>query len=1504
MPRSELYQCRGCDFVHRFPSKVRRHFHYRHSVIPPYRCGHCSYRAVERGKVVKHCQSAHPSRRLAVLSQDDEHLPAVEAAFDVNSGQDNFQRPGDGRKPYDMSSLRNISKPSLNSSRASGLQATSNCDRAKNAIGTEKNKPAPSSESLSSKEAANDDSLDESDDSNDYESSDEYEPPGSKKKSDVARRAQLRGEVASNRSAATGRLDSESGDDNEEDRTPLTEDDPTCDHIPCETIFAINRTTYRPFWRSQTPSDREDSNSNVRRSSGNPPTTVQVKTEPVDDYEYQSATSGASTQASSAPVTEHRRELPIRAPAAVGTTSQRQYYCVYCGLTSKWNRRDVRLHVMHVHVGVRAFSCGHCGFGNSKNRAIVRSHCAKSHPGREMLLIDNEPVFEAIDSVQDQDNLISIAFTTSDGTPLLTLEELDEYLSSKGIKFRSPTAVRKTSEPRVLLPDPETVRETIRSSLFSQSQSQDSVNNQRDDRQLLDVSRENLNASESMVNKDQTEELNCQWKCRQCDFRDLCVAQVESHIVEQHLQLKPYGCPHCRKYFLESEAVLFHIDEDHAGSERHVVSTAEEKSNYIRRNIQCVSVEVESAEFQTDRTSSVQGQSSDAVHSKSNLKDSALEKDPIGVPSKSSDEEHSNNVHSSKQAESLVQTVEISPTVKNAITERRDTSSFSNNILSSNEEERYVNDDVPPTLLNSSAEQEELKSVERNSHEGVTSVDNVQDFQQVAGENSGDNQSDSCNDLIRRNVPMASHVEQVSGDAAPKSVEEQGFLEDSSHGKEQTGPVDNLSANTEIAGNEENDVERVSTDGKPDSFKDSSRTDEQTQQPSDAPVLSTVTSNVITDKASKDAVPLTAEEQVLPSNLTRRTEHSQRCDEASLLLTNPCDGGSDFGMINHAERNIVDGLAVATEEQKVFKKASWSIEQSQQSTDTLALSTTSDTSTDEENDEVWKKNSCEEETADLVTAEHESLKTSLKEHDKQNYPTPQTKLEVETAHEQRNENHVENSHLASNQVLGTDSSSVSVQESQPLANTDAYTSPQEELPKDRVTANPPDRDEDNFGSVDEATSRPTSKEHSASIDSNDKPFPEAATNKLDSDYCRLDGNPVNESRPSSNDGGPRSVSLKDDDGLSSDSSSSDDDNSTWRCDDCSFVATSETLLVAHQRSRQQYRCLYCPDFNHSSVVHMRHHCLTRHPGKPISYKHTELPCSEIKTPTTSVNSSKVPAISAQSANAQTSRPTQSKIAETALSNTVSVTKPAKAVSDNPKPENSDENYCMDLEESSSEESDNSEDDDWEEYVPKKKSKMMKKNKTISKTPNDAGSSTRPTAGPEGSIVCDLCNSYSTANSTVMRHHVMSHLQYYPYFCPHCTAFRSVRSFPIIKHIRMKHRGKSERFECNPDPEMEKKVRESSHRVKSGQKEHRMLASAEETRSTPPLQPLQPLKPVENKTASSSKSQEPEEVMVAVVAAGNKNRKILYKCKICGLKTHLRGDFRHHVMRELHYKPFK
>ena len=60
---------------------------------------------------------------------------------------------------------------------------------------------------------------------------------------------------------------------------------------------------------------------------------------------------------------------------------------------------------------------------------------------------------------------------------------------------------------------------------------------------------------------------------------------------------------------------------------------------------------------------------------------------------------------------------------------------------------------------------------------------------------------------------------------------------------------------------------------------------------------------------------------------------------------------------------------------------------------------------------------------------------------------------------------------------------------------------------------------------------------------------------------------------------------------------------------------------------------------------------------------------------------------------------------------------------------------------------------------------------------------------------------------------MSHLRYHPYICPYCDVARSVKSFPIKKHVMAKHPGKEVRSLHCVNEEIEKKIANSYFKLK-------------------------------------------------------------------------------------------
>ena len=1218
-----------------------------------------------------------------MLSREDEVVPTGEGGPNLDAHDGGSQRP----RSYDLSSLRNIGAPTVVRKSSATARNSQETAAAKNSQEERrKSAAALSGRSAEYSEDSVGESVESSEDDND------------------------------------NRNENDDVDDEEEagDRSP------TRDHIPCETIFAINRHTARPFWQTiaaaavATPvahKKRESTTGDVQQQAA-----VRVKTEPVDDFEYRSAAgAGASVQASPPERPRHSpgasvlspggspRPPPVQPPVAA---TQRTFYCVYCGLTSRWSRRDVKLHVMHVHIGLRTFSCGHCGFGNSRNRAVVRSHCSKNHPGRQLHIVDNEALFDAIDSVRDQDNLVTMAFVTPEGSPLLTLDELERHLSNKGIKFRIPANGRKTTEPRVQnLPGPEKVRETIRNN-------PDQAQNRPNDQQMQDMLLDSVNfseLSELSVSKEQMKELNCEWKCHQCDFRDLDLAEVESHIVREHLRLDLYSCPYCQKYYAESHAVLGHIEEDHEKCERRFVSTVDAKESYIRRNIECVSVDVQSRAVtpQLERVSSAQSISAEPLQEKSNEESSKPEKDTAGVPpqkpadreperedvgpAQSDAKEQSSSLSASVEMETEIGRVEISPVANNSTTEKMDQSSFGGSSVIYYQEECHVTDGVSPTISASSAVQEEhLQGTQLRSNEEVSmSVDSIPDFQLETGESLGDKQVESTTSDAQKINP----VDYVSSSDLPTVNEGKGLLEDSSSQvSENTQPVppdasDISASEGNVDSTRTTDSEQTHADAEEqESERDSAESAAITQHDVDATVPPAAASDAGTGERSGEVLEsgwvekVTAE--VVPDFDSAKVPPDEDVKEPESSLSTPVERELDDGAKSNKVENPVPSSAevYGTDSSPFDAQNSRPIvgnnASRMQQYRCVYCPDFSHSSV------VHMRHHCmtrhpgkpinyqrtvlpcaqivstpvsSSATVHDVSAESSAADSVVKNLEPPSEPAPPPSNT--SSQEEPSTGSVDDAGAgaaAAQQLNAEDRQQQSVGEVSPSSAitsrhvVDRVSSVSADSRREKsnggssepAEATTPEKsgDEEGRGSerLESTQSEPLRTEEFAVLPAGKKP------NEDGEDGADPTGEGPRKDRPGED-------GDDDDEGLSSDSSSLSDStsNSTaWRCEDCPFVATSESQLVVHRRSRQQYRCVYCPDFSHSSVVHMRHHCMTRHPGKPINYGHTVLPCAQIvSTPASSssspANVARVPAKSTAKSSADAGQvPAKSQSRET------------------------------------------------------------------------------------------------------------------------------------------------------------------------------------------------------------------------------------------------------------------
>lgn len=269
----------------------------------------------------------------------------------------------------------------------------------------------------------------------------------------------------------------------------------------------------------------------------------------------------------------------------LGGSTKKLFKCCYCSIVSKWNRRDISLHILHVHMQKRVYSCQYCSYGSSKSSAIVMNHCSKIHPQKQIFVRDELALFNAIMPVQEDSSLVSVGFLKPDGVPILDLVELRRHLGL------SSSGHQEVTEPAVA------EKRTSRTSSSSSSlQKRPRLEDDRD--QPLDLSVKIRGASDQ--NNDKEPEGNgfadpgcgansgvefAEWKCKLCKFRNRSANHVKRHILCHHMRLKPFSCPYCHLYQWKAQAVASHIEKFHPGQPKTPVSTANEKVSYLSRNM-------------------------------------------------------------------------------------------------------------------------------------------------------------------------------------------------------------------------------------------------------------------------------------------------------------------------------------------------------------------------------------------------------------------------------------------------------------------------------------------------------------------------------------------------------------------------------------------------------------------------------------------------------------------------------------------------------------------------------------------------------------------------------------------------------------------------------------------------------------------------------------------------------------------------------------------------------
>ena len=200
----------------------------------------------------------------------------------------------------------------------------------------------------------------------------------------------------------------------------------------------------------------------------------------------------------------------------------------------------------------------------------------------------------------------------------------------------------------------------------------------------------------------------------------------------------------------------------------------------------------------------------------------------------------------------------------------------------------------------------------------------------------------------------------------------------------------------------------------------------------------------------------------------------------------------------------------------------------------------------------------------------------------------------------------------------------------------------------------------------------------------------------------------------------------------------------------------------------------------------------------------------------------------------------------------------------------------------------------------------------------------------GTVWLNCCHcSYTTLTSTLMRHHIMSHLAYRPFRCPYCK-FGGVRSYQVKKHIQSIHPGKSDVHKYVPIQHIEDtikdhftmKIRKGAGDTDSHVKPYRLkrVASNESTEDAsrfegqdtepgPYQEPLpkkikleqeDPPPEYEEETLPESNTQTDRSLLLK---GSLLQKKEVFVCVLCGFRRPSRSSLLRHIMWELNYRPW-
>lgn len=575
LPKTDQYQCKECAFVHRYPSKVKRHYYYKHITVCPYKCGYCTFEGVEIGKVKRHCQQMHRDQPELVLKRDvfastsnsaDVGVSSTNDCVDVEIIDETISRDkGDGQGDRWLPQFVIKVDNSLQCCRLCGFQQEGSMSL-KRHVYTKHLKFYPFSCNYCGVALMEIQRV--------KRHIEKYHAGMPfvviRRRFEDVPKDDSESNAVNPGKTSSAKVYVKTEPEEEEEVEEVEEEAPQLDFYPKAESDDVGGLSDSTSWKEDSREDSIDGEL-IEESVGDNVTDLSAHDRSGVEADELEAFSGGN----------HRR----------------LFKCVYCGIISKWNRRDIRLHIMHVHMRRRVYTCRHCSFGNSKSKAVVRNHCAKFHPHKPVSVRDDLALFNAVIPIEDKNGIVTMAFSDRKGVPLLNIEDLesDPKLKAKVDPPKPPTLM--PSRPAVVERDALEVDEesddrrnvAVSSSKRNRSSSGPSlrpVSESRPPRGKVENHEEPKVAVKTEAGGSVKEK--SEWRCKLCGFINQNASHVKYHLICYHMKLKPFSCPYCHLYIWKSQGVISHIEKHHPGREKKIYATVEEKSAYLCSKIEKV----------------------------------------------------------------------------------------------------------------------------------------------------------------------------------------------------------------------------------------------------------------------------------------------------------------------------------------------------------------------------------------------------------------------------------------------------------------------------------------------------------------------------------------------------------------------------------------------------------------------------------------------------------------------------------------------------------------------------------------------------------------------------------------------------------------------------------------------------------------------------------------------------------------------------------------------------